>query len=321
VLGAQMTRRITAIGLGFAIVVAAVGVLLVAPWQPARGSDASAATPVAFTALLDGQRLDLSSSSDPIIIDPTQNSVLSLDLHNLGTDATTVRQVQIRGTAFGITLMAYDVTINARIAAASHVHVEVPVEFVDLGQQADGLLPATIRLLSPTQAELGAQNFTADIQGSPSSLMAIFTMVVAIATAISIASIWIAIGRRRLPRSRLQRGLRLAISGIGVGITLTLFLSEVLLVTPKGQVWIPLLVVPTVGAFILGYFSPGPLATEEETGGVEDWMRATLPGTPVSTDASASEDSADEPRPDESRVEWTPNGPADRTSSSLQPKT
>jgi len=268
--------RLLGVALGLGAALAAATTLVVLPaFSGAASARANSATPIAFVAQFDGQRLDLSSSSDPIVVDPTRNSVLTLDMHNHGATATTVRQVQIRGTAFGITLMAYDVTINARIPAADTVHVEVPVEFVDLGKQADGLLPATIRLLDPGQAQLAAQNFTVDIQGSPSSLMAIFTMVVAIATGVSIASIWIAIGRRRLPRSRLQRGIRLAISGIGIGITLTLFLSEVLLVTPKGQVWIPLVLVPTVAAFLLGVLSPGPLADEEEE--VEDWMRATLP--------------------------------------------
>jgi hypothetical protein len=260
------------------LLLAAIGLLLTSPSSPVGAAPAPAASPLAFVAQLDGQRLGLSSSSDPIIVDPSRHSVLTLDIHNLGSSTETVRQVQIRGTAFGITLMAYDVTINARVPTSGLVHVEVPVEFVDLGQQADGLLPATIRLLDPTEAQLAAQNFTVNIQGSPSSLMAIFTMVVAIATGFSIASIWIAIARRRLPRNRVQRGIRLGITGLGVGITLTLFLSEVLLVTPKGQVWIPLVAVPAIAAFVLGYLSPGPLADEEEEeGDVEDWMRATLP--------------------------------------------
>lgn len=208
------------------------------------------------------------------MLDPDRSS--TLDLHNLGSTPATVRQVQIRGTAFGITLMAYDVTINARVLPADHVQVEVPVEFPDLGQQADGLAPATVRLISPKRGQLAARNFTVDVRGSPSSLMAIFTIIVAIATGISIAAIWIASGRRRLPPNRVRRGVRLAVSGAGVGVTLTLFLSELLLVTPKGTVWIPLLLVPTLGAFVLGYLSPGPLALDDEPE-IEDWMRATQP--------------------------------------------
>jgi hypothetical protein len=230
---------------------------------------------VSFRAALDGQRLDLSSSGDPIVIDPDRSSTLALELRNPGDQEVIVRQVQIRGKAFGITLMAYDVTINASVPANDRVNLEVPVEFVDLGQQADGLLPATIRLVSPARTELASQNFTVDVRGSASSLMAIFTIVVAIGTGLSMLTIWIAIGRRSLPPNRLRRGLRLGVTGAGVGVTLTLFLSEILLVTPKGSVWIPLLLVPALGALVLGYLSPGPLAIDEGEDEVEDWMRAT----------------------------------------------
>jgi hypothetical protein len=232
---------------------------------------------VSFAATLDGQRLALSSSGDPIVLDPDRVSTLALVMHNNSDQLLTVRQVQLRGKAFGITLLAYDVTINAKIAAGERTKVDVPVEFVDLGQQANGLLPATMRLISLDRAELASRDFTVDVRGSATSLMAVFTLVVAIATGASIAVIWVAVGRRRLPRNRWRRGLRFALVGVGVGVTLTLFLAQLLLVTPKGSVWIPLLLVPTVGAFLLGWFSPGPLGDDEDDTEVEDWMRETVP--------------------------------------------
>jgi hypothetical protein len=232
---------------------------------------------VTFSAELDGQPLDLSSSSDPIILDPDRASTLALDIRNRSDQDLSVRQVQIRGKAFGLTLIAYDVTINAPVPARDRVEVDVPVEFVDLGQQTDGLLPATIRLLSPDRTELASQDFTVDVRGSASSLIIVFMLVVGIATALSIVAIWVAIGRRRLPPNRFRRGVRFGISGAGVGVTLTLFFSVLLLVSPSGSVWIPLIVVPTVGAFVLGFVSPGPLTIEkDEEDEVEDWMRETV---------------------------------------------
>jgi len=231
---------------------------------------------VSFAAALDGQRLDLSSSGDPIVLDPDRVSTLALVMRNNTDQPLTVRQVQIRGKAFGLTLLAYDVTINAKIGAGERTKVDVPVEFVDLGQQAAGLLPATIRLIDPDRNQLASRDFTVDVRGSATSLMAVFTLVVAIATGASIVVIWVAIGRRRLPRNRWRRGLRFGLVGAGVGVTLTLFLALLLLVTPAGSVWIPLLLVPTVGAFLLGWFSPGPLGDDQDESEVEDWVRETV---------------------------------------------
>jgi hypothetical protein len=231
---------------------------------------------VAFTAALDGQRLGLSSAGDPIVLDPDKVSMLSLSMANTTLAPLTVRQVQLRGKAFGITLLAYDVTINAQIAPGERTKVDVPVEFIDLGEQANGLLPASIRLIDPDRNELASRDFTVDVRGSATSLVSIFALVVAIVTGASIAVIWIAVGRRKLPRSRWRRGLRFALVGVGVGVTLTLFLSLLLLVTPSGSVWIPLLLVPTAGLFLLGWFSPGPLGEDTDDDEVEDWMRETV---------------------------------------------
>jgi hypothetical protein len=237
---------------------------------------------MSFHARLNGEPIDLSSSGDPIVLKPDRPSLLTLDMRNRGTQPAVVRHVQIRGTAFGITLMAYDFTINSFVPAGGHQRLTVPIQFVDLGQQSDGLLPATMRLLDRDNAELATQDFTVDVQGSPGSLIVIFTMILAIATGISIAAVWIAIVRRRLPASRWRRGLRLGIVGAGVGVTLTMLLSVLLFMPPKGAVWIPLVFVPTGIGFALGYISPGPMSMHEEEEEVEDWMRATVPmGSPA----------------------------------------
>jgi hypothetical protein len=230
-----------------------------------------------FHARLNGAPLDLSSSGDPIVLKPDRPSLLTLFMRNDGSQPAVVRHVQIRGTAFGITLMAYDFTINSLVPAGQRQRLTVPVQFVDLGQQSDGLLPASMSLLGTNGGELATQDFTVDVQGSPGSLMVVFTMIVAIATGVSIAAIWIAILRRRLPPNRWRRGLRLGVVGAGVGVTLTMLLSVLLFMPPKGSVWIPLVFIPTLAAFALGFFSPGPMALDEGEDEVEDWMRATVP--------------------------------------------
>lgn len=238
--------------------------------------------PVTFVAILDDQDLSLSSTGDPIVLDPDEESILTLTMRNTTNGPVTVRNVQLSAGAFGVTLLAYNVTINDDIAAQDETRVEVPVDFVELGEQASGLLPASMRLLDENRDLLGKQNFTLDVQGSATSLTTIFTLVVAIATIAALVVIWIAIARRRLPHSRWRRGLRFALVGAGAGVSATLVLAELLLVTPAGKVWIPLLVVPAGAAFLLGWFSPGPLADDDEEEVIEDWMRETVmdPGAP-----------------------------------------
>ena len=164
---------------------------------PTPSSGASDA--MTFHARLDGAPLDLSSSGDPIVLTPDHASLLTLHMRNDGSTPQVVRHVRIRGTAFGLTLLAYDFTINSLVPTGQKQTLTVPIEFVDLGQQSDGLLPATMTLLGVNGGELATQDFTVDVQGSPGSLMVIFTMIVAITTGVGIAAIWIANLRRRLP--------------------------------------------------------------------------------------------------------------------------
>jgi hypothetical protein len=271
----ERRHRVTGGRLAALAALAAVATLFaISPLASSSVADARSA--VSFQVQLNGQRLDLSSTGDPIILDPDRDSTLSLSVRNRGDAPVTIRQVQLRGNAFGITLLAYDVTINALVRAHDTLKVDVPIEFVDLGKQVDGLLPATVRLLKSDRSELAAKQFVVDVRGSAGSLMTIFTAIVGIATGLSMLAIWIAIGRRQLPRSRIRRGVRLGVTGAGVGVTLTLFLAQTLLVTPRGSVWIPLVVAPTAGAFLLGYVSPGPLVIEDDDVPVEEWMHATL---------------------------------------------
>jgi len=253
------------------LAIAVVSMAVPSPTGAAEGA-------FSFRASFDNQRLDLSSSSDPVLIVPGRESTLALELHN-GTDSPiVVRQVQLRGKAFEVSLVSYNVLIQARVPAHSNVNVDVPVDFGDLDTQVTGLFPASMALLDPGGSQLATQDFTMDVRGNALSLMGLFTLVVAIATVLSFIAIWVAVLRRRLPRNRWRRALRIGVTGAGVGVVLTLLLAELRLVAPSGSVWIPIVLVPTLAACALGYFSPGPLAIEEEEEQEEeDWMRrATL---------------------------------------------
>ncbi len=250
--------------------------LLAAP-ASAVATRAAARPSVAFSAALDGQRLGLSSSGDPIVLDPDKVSILAAVDANTTLAPLTVRQVQIRGKAFGITLLAYDVTINAQIAPGERTRGgRARSSSSTWASRPTGCSPRPSASSIPTATSWPRGTSPSTYAGSATSLVSVFALVVAIVTVASIAVIWIAVGRRKLPRNRWRRGLRFALVGVGVGVTLTLFLSLLLLVSPSGSVWIPLLLVPTMVLFLLGWFSPGPLGEDLDEDEVEDWMRETV---------------------------------------------
>src|SRR5262249_60217606 len=111
-------------------------------------------------------RLDLSSHSHPVLIGPGRESTLALELHN-GTDSPiVVRQVQLRGKAFEVSLVSYNVLIQARVPAHSNVNVDVPVDFGDLDTQVTALFPPPMPLLDPPASQLATQDFTMDVRGN-----------------------------------------------------------------------------------------------------------------------------------------------------------
>src|SRR6266511_2932636 len=98
------------------LVCAAAVAAIVAAAEPLTASvSAAAQRDVGFTARLDGQRLDLSSSGAPIVIDPDKSSTLSLHRRNQGDRPVTGRQVQILGEASGTTLMAHSLPVNGAV--------------------------------------------------------------------------------------------------------------------------------------------------------------------------------------------------------------
>ncbi len=243
-----------------------------------RGASASGGD-FRFRAALDGQRLDLSTSSDPVRIDTSRETDLRLEMRNSTDRAVIVRQVQVRGRAFGLTLLSSNVTlfsrqrsILARVPAHGDLTLDVPMDFSTVDDQMTGLLPGSMTLVDAQRDELATQDFTMDVRGEATSLVGIFTIVIGAVTLLSIAAICLAVVRRRLYGNRWERAFRFGLTAVGVGVTLTLLLAQLRLVAPTGSVWIPMVLVPVVAAAAIGYISPGPLAIEEEEE-TEDWMR------------------------------------------------
>jgi hypothetical protein len=66
--------------------------------------------------------------------------------------------------------------------------------------------------------------------------------------------------RRRLPANRFVRATQFALAGGAIGLTLALGISILRIAFADVEAWVPLVVIPTVIAFLLGYIAPGPLS-------------------------------------------------------------
>lgn len=66
--------------------------------------------------------------------------------------------------------------------------------------------------------------------------------------------------RRRLASNRFVRGLQFAVAGAAVGVTLALGVSILRIGFADAEEWLPLVFLPTVIAFAVGYLAPGPLS-------------------------------------------------------------
>jgi hypothetical protein len=233
----------------------ALALALLAPAPPAAAAD-----DIEMTVTIDGQDVSDAGLGDPIDLDPEEAVEVRVELTNGSDDALVVRDVEIEGVVIGITFLSYvtDVNLDVEPGATDEVTYELPLR--GLGDQAVGLLPANVTAHSEEGAALASQDFTVDVAGSATSLFGLFGLFLALITAGTVGlNMWL-VARRRLPPNRLARALRFALSGIGLGLTLTVALAATRIAPPYATAWVPLLLIPTVGTFLLGYFSPGPLA-------------------------------------------------------------
>jgi hypothetical protein len=240
-----------------AVVVAVLAVL-------GAAAPAGAAEVLELEAAVDGRDVEGAGSSDPIVIDPSTLQQIDLTVTNPTGSPVDVRRVRLQGDVGGLTLVAYDVTTDLRVGSGATETLELPVEFAGLERQALGLLPGGLSLFDEERQEVGSTDFVIDVKGDNTSVMGLFTLFVAIASAVGLVVLGTRISRRTLVGNRFRRGLQFAAVGLGVGVTLVMGLSVLRIVAPTATVWVPLVLIPTIGAGALGYLSPGPLDFEPD---------------------------------------------------------
>jgi len=242
-----VTRRILLLGL------LTLGFLL--GTAPAQAADT-----VELEATLAGRDVATADSEDPITIEPREEIPLELTILNTGDDTVSVRYVRLEGKALGLTFLTYDLGVRTTLSPGEQTTLDTTLDFFDLESQATGYLGTSLRVYDTDRRLLGSEDFVVDVQGNATSTLGLFAVVVLGVAIFSTTVLVLNTLRRRLPSNRFVRGLQFAIAGASIGVTLSLGLSILRITFADVEAWVPLVFIPTLIGFALGYIAPGPLS-------------------------------------------------------------
>jgi hypothetical protein len=132
------------------------------------------------------------------------------------------------------------------------------------------LIPATLSLLDSERQPLRTHDFAVDVQGSLRSVYGVFGLAVCASTVVLASVLVLQLASNRLPANRWNRATRFAVPGLGIGLTLTVTLSVLHLVTPSATAWVTLVVGSAGVAFLVGYLTPTPESVDTQDGEDEE---------------------------------------------------
>lgn len=213
---------------------------------------------IEIEATIDEISLDDADASSPLPLS-TAESQLSMTMTNTSDASQAVRYLRLEGEMLGLTFLTYTTRIAVELGPGETREVRVPLDFFDIDSQAHGYLRSKLALYAPGDDRqlLATADFAVDVRGSVTSTMALFALLLFIVTAGSIFLNLQGLARRTLPPNRFRRGLRFAVSGLGVGMLLTVAFSVLRIFPLPSVAWWPLLIIPTAIAFAAGYAAPG----------------------------------------------------------------
>lgn len=238
--------------------IALIGLLALMMLLPSRPVDA--VSTIEVEAELGGRDVTTADSTDPIRIEPRKEVPLELTLRNLGDEVEEIRYVRLEGKALGLTFLTYDLGVRTTLDPGERATVATALDFFDLDNQATGYLGTSLRVYDPNRQLLGEQRFVVDVRGRATSTLGLFAIVVVGISIFSVTVLVLNTLRRRLPPNRFVRGLQFAVAGSAVGVTLALGVAILRVAFADVEAWVPLVTLPTVIAFAVGYIAPGPLS-------------------------------------------------------------
>jgi hypothetical protein len=246
------------------VVLALAGIVLLGSAGPAV---ADLPEGVTWTATIDEQNVDRSSSGPAVELNPSKPVHVAIRIENRTQETISVPYVRIEGGVLGLTFYAYTTQVDMEVGPGGVGDREFEVRLLGLGRQASGLMPSKVTLVDAADGEIDAKDMRADIRGDVDSVYTVFGLAVGgVALVLLVGVLW-RLTTGRLSPNRWRRGLALAAPGLGLGFLLTFTLSAFRWATPDPELWGALLFGGAVLGFVAGYLSPTPgEADEAETG-------------------------------------------------------
>jgi hypothetical protein len=273
----KIIRRVAALALGFVLLSVLVTVA------------AAAQSRIVLRAAINGRDARGISSENPVALDPNAATRLGVNITNQSARDVSIKIIRVRGIVMGITFYSHDTLVGLTVPAGAQEVREFDLDLFGLRDQAVGLIPSNVSVISSDRETLAEEDFVADVQGSLRSTYGIFGLVVAAGTATALFRVLRRLATHRLPVNRWQRAMRFVTVGTGLGLTLVFTLSALRIFAPATGTAILLVAGSILAFFVIGYLTPTPRVEEEEEEEEEEEYLEEAKGLATGAATSAAE--------------------------------
>jgi len=213
---------------------------------------------VGLDVVLNGSNVADSAPGAPITLRGDETAQLELTIENLTNDPVTIEYVRFEGEVLDMIFLTYDTAVAIDLEPGETRAVPpILLDFYDLGGQAGGYLRGNVQVYDGDRAALGSAPVFLDANGDGFSTLALFNVLLLVATVGGAAWNLLRLSQRRLPPNRLVRALRFLAVGAGAGLTLAVAFSTLRIWPLSTLMWVLFAAVGAVIGYAIGYVLPG----------------------------------------------------------------
>lgn len=224
----------------------------------------AAAEGAQMSATINGQDVAGAGQDNPVRLDPNTEAQVSITLTNGSAEPLNVAATDLTGHVLGLSFFEYHTSVAVTVAPGATQTIAYALDLSGLDGQATGLINGTLRVLGDGGADIAGLPTVIDVRGSLVSVYGLFGLAIAVLTVLAIVDTALALARHRLPANRWRRGMRFLTPGVGIGLVLVFTLSAVRVWVPTADKWLLVAAGFAIGFFLVGYFTPTPVAEEDE---------------------------------------------------------